>query len=71
MEASDIVQMIAEQLQDQDVQQKFFPTYLEHLDHTMEEMQVETFADEGIQDTDQGLTVYIGDRGFRITVEDF
>jgi hypothetical protein len=68
MDAKDIVQAIAEQFKEGEILDKF---YDQSDDARREAAEVETFADEGIQDTDHGLTVYIGDRGFRITVEEF
>ena len=70
MEAKDIVQVIADHFREDDVMKKMHD-YDKSDDSRLESLEVETFADEGIQETDHGLTVYFGDRGFRITVEEF
>jgi len=68
MDAKDIVQAIAEQFKEGEILNKF---YDQSDDARREDAVVETFEDEGIQETDHGLTIYVGDRGFRITVEEF
>lgn len=65
MEAKDIVQAIADYLESDQMADKAFDTGQE-VSPT-----VEHFEEEGIQETDHGLNLYMGDQGFRITVEEF
>ncbi len=69
MDAKDIVHAIAEQFKDGDIM-KSMPDRDQSDVAREEDVTVETFEDEGIQETDHGLTVYSGDRTFRITVDE-